>query len=329
MIEKPMRVIGKNRLLRGIITGVLLIPGVKKCFEKIAQSCKAAQVKKELHKFDGKQEAGKINFRHYLPNTEARIERLRRVINARPVAILLPGPSIGELERRISELENCDICYFGVNDFRIMETYILQKINRNLSLAMCTAAPGERLDDNIDFLERREDNIFVSERGSFQAKGMPEGFHLGRFMGKYDKKLLFLNTVPIPVIDGRLVIQVPTQKCPLHFPRQNSLSILLALALIGEASKVVIFGGDGGKTNTGELYFRPSDPGERHFAPEQAIVTDTRVFNETMPSVMDRIYKIYNLRPVEIINCSVQSHYTPFRKTSYDEVFNLLKHFAR
>jgi len=40
---------------------------------------------------------------------------------------------------------------------------------------------------------------------------------------------------------------------------------------------------------------------------------------------MERVYKLYDLEPVDIINCSLQSHYTPLRKLTYDETFALLK----
>jgi len=58
-------------------------------------------------------------------------------------------------------------------------------------------------------------------------------------------------------------------------------------------------------------------------------MADTRAFNITMPLILDRIYEIYNLRPIDIVNCSEQSHYTPFRKLSYDETFALLKSFKK
>jgi hypothetical protein len=124
-------------------------------------------------------------------------------------------------------------------------------------------------------------------------------------------------------------LQAPTIEYPLHFPFQNSLSILLSLALIGEAPMVVVFGGDGGRINGGELYYRGSGEGMPESAAEYNLINDTRVFNASMPWILARIYEIYNLRPVDIINCSLQSHYTPLRKLSYDETFALLKSFKR
>jgi len=323
-----------NKILRKLAIEVVLIPGVKRWCQKIVQFYDIAQVEKELDMFDRKQKVGMMNFSHYLPDTEARIERLRRVIDKRPVAIILPGPSAAELEERITELDDCDICYSSLGAFGVIEKYILQKISRNLSLVMDSAHPGEQMNDIIDFLERQEDNIFISAGESFHRQKMPPGFHLDKFIKKYDKKLLFFTSAfTVLAIKGGLHLLVPSIEYPLHFPRQNSFSILLSLAVIGEASKVVVFGGDGGRINKRELYFKKSGSEHPDSIPEHIIepcmMADTRAFNITMPLILERIYEIYNLRPIDIVNCSEQSHYTSFRKLSYDETFALLKSFKR
>lgn len=275
-----------------------------------------------------------MNFKHYLSDTEERIERLRKLINKRPVAIILPGFSARELEQRIRELKDCDICYSGVNSFSVIEKYVLQKINRNLSIAMCIAYPEAKMDSIIDFLERQEDNIFISEKVSFKKKSfrlVQKNFHLDKFIKKYDEKLLFFNSVVIPFIltmKGRLFPKIPNREHPLHLRSQGSLSSLLCLILIGGASRVVIFGGDGGRINNEELYFRYINPPKTSISQSgiNPYMIDTKAFNATMPLILKRIYKLYNLKPVDIINCSERSHYTPFRKVSYDEAFVLLKH---
>lgn len=334
MFEKLLHMIIMGRILKKIIKKVLLIPVVKIWFDRIVQLYEAVQIEKELDMLNRKQEVCMMNFRHYLPDTEERIERLRQVINKRPVAIILHGHSATELEERITELQNCDICYFSLNAFRAIEKYILQKINRNPSLVMCSAIRSgvdSRMDDIIDFLERQEDNIFISERDSFRPRES-EGFDLDKFIKKYDKKLLFFTYTPIIslISKNELFLRVPSIEYPLHFPRQNFFSVLLSLALIGEAPMVVIFGGDGGRINTRELYY--GECGSRvtpESVQEQSLMLDTKRFNLVMPLMLEKIYKIYNLRPVDIINCSVQSHYTPLRKLSYDETFALLKSFRK
>ena len=330
MFEKLSRLTRTG--LRTIIIRILFTPAIKIWFDRIIWLYEAVQRKKELDMLTSQQV--RLNYRHYLPNTEARIERLRRVINKRPVAILLHGPSIAELETKITKLDDCDICYFGLNSFTGVENHILQQIECNLSLIMCGGPLGlyETINNHnmIDFLERQEDNIFFSERASFHVLEA-EGFNVDKFIKKHDKKLLFYKSVPAVSITTQtgmepLFLLVPSVEYPLHFLRQSSLSLMLSLALIGEAPMVAVFGADGGGISGQELYYRETGS---HDAPEESLTWDTERFNLVMPLMLEKIYKMYNLRPVDIINCSVQSHYTPLRKLSYDETFALLKSFKR
>ncbi len=322
------------KTLKKIVKKLLLIlpvPSFDWALKKLLRFYEVVQAEKEFDMVNRKQV--RLNFNHYLPDTEERIERLRRVINKRPVAIILRGTSVTELEKRITELDGCDICYFTTNVFGIIEKNILQKINRNLSLIMCAAAPGAQMNDIIGFLKRPEDNILVSERDSFHRSGIPEGFDYNKFINKYDEKLLFFTSYISTIAAGvGIFLQVPNMEYPLHFPFQNSFATLLSLAIIGEVPMVAVFGGDGGRINNHRLYFEESDPEYQQFNPdlkkiERSMRDDTKVFNLSMPALLARIYEIYNLNPVDIVNCSEQSHYTPLRKLSYDETFALLKSF--
>lgn len=327
-----------NKILKKIAKKLLLILPVSPIDWAVKKILEFYEEVQTVNTSNKKEEVRPLNFKHYLPGTEERIKKLRKVINKRPVAIVLPGSSVRELEQRIRELKDCDVCYSGLNAFSIVEKHILQKINRNLSIAMCSSYPEIEMNNIIDFLERQEDNIFISAEKSFQLaqrKKALKDFDLDKFIEKYDKKLLFFTFVRTPFIltmRGTLLPQIPNREYPLHFRTINSFSILLSLALIGGASKVVIFGGDGGRINTQEHHFRKSDfeiLRESDFETQnlisQSYMIDTKVFNAMMPLILKRIYKIYNLEPVDIINCSERSHYTPFRKLSYDETFALLK----
>ena len=322
-MQSLLEVFGKIR--NKIARKVIFVPVVRRRLEAINRVYEFDGIAIDGNMLNGKQEVC-LNFRHYLPDTEKRIERLRRVINKRPVAIILHGPSLYELEERITELEDCDICYFGLNDHWVIEKQILQKINHNLSVVMNGGVPITDVIDKSDFLERQEDNILISQRSAFRPPEIAEAVDLDKFIGKYDNKLLFFTSIITSMkINYGLFLPIPSIEYPLHFPKQNSLSLLLSLAVIGKASKVVIFGGDGGRINTGELHFRECHQEYPNPDLEQSFMDDTKTFNATMPSILENIYRIYNLRPVDIVNCSVQSHYTPFRKLSYDETFNLIK----
>jgi len=187
------------------------------------------------------------------------------------------------------------------------------------------------MDNIIDFLERREDNILISVKSSFSSERTPKDFDFDEFIKKYDKKLLFLMSTSklssIVIKQGSVFLQqIPSIKYPLHFLALNSFSALLCLALIGEASKVIIFGADGGRTNPQEVYFKESDSEHQSFTPEQKLMIDAENFNKLMPLILKKTYRTYNLKPVDIVNCSEKSYYTPFRRLSYNETFNLLKY---
>ncbi len=270
-----------------------------------------------------------MNFtsKDYLPHSEKRINHLRKIIDGRPVAILAAGPSIKELERRISELRHADICYVGLNSFTVQETPILEQIGKHLSVVMCSSREGipRAIKDIIDFLNRDDDNMFVSSfwRDTFEL--MESDFDLNQFLSKYDRKLIFF--------DLSWERTVPNSNHPLHFIVSNSLLGLVQLAIIGKASGIVLFGADGGcEKNVKEWYYRQEDPGHRGSAtgeyivgPREDLINDAnKYFNPIAPIAIRNIYETYNLAPIDILNCSENSFYTPFPKVSYDDTFEYL-----
>lgn len=259
-----------------------------------------------------------MNFKSndYLPNSEERIEKLRKIVCGRPVAILAAGPSIKELEKRIDELHNADICYFGLNSF-VQETHILQQIDKHLSIYVdgCSRNIPITIKNIINFLNRDEDNMFVSTfyDNSFELLGTD--FDLNQFISKYDRKLIFISI--------SLERTAPNSNSPLHFILSNTLLILIQLAIIGKASKIVVFGADGYCEKTiEEHYYRQS---ESNYSPRENLINDTNnYFNPIAPIAIRNIYKTYNLAPIDILNCSENSFYTPFPNVSYDDAFEYL-----
>ena len=263
-----------------------------------------------------------INFssKEYLPNSEERLAHLRKIINGRPVAILAAGPSIHELEERIEQLRQADICYFGINKFFVQETHILQKINKQMSVVSCGGREGmpEIISPVIDFFNRDEDNMFISSfwRDPF---GLVNNFNLRQFLDRYDKKLLFFS------IDKRGA--VPNNNYPLHFIESNSLLMQIQMALIGQAQSIVLFGADGhGGEGSKKCYYRHDEyaiPGWSWI--NESLMNDTRhFFNSIAATAIKNTCKTYNLPLINILNCSPKSFYTPFPKISYDEAFEYL-----
>ncbi|PIR72383.1 MAG: hypothetical protein COU42_01390 [Candidatus Nealsonbacteria bacterium CG10_big_fil_rev_8_21_14_0_10_36_24] len=131
-----------SKILKKIVIKILTVSLIKRGLERVCHIYDKIWTEIGFNLFNRKQELSMMDFSHYLPNTKERIERLRKVINKRPVVIILPGSSVRELEQRIRELKDCDVCYLGLSGFWIIEKYILEKINRNLSVVMCAANPG-------------------------------------------------------------------------------------------------------------------------------------------------------------------------------------------
>lgn len=267
-------------------------------------------------------ETKSMNFtsKDYLPNSEKRIERLRKIINRRPVAILAAGPSIKQLEDRIEELKHADICYFGFNRF-IQEKFISRQIVKSLSVFMQSTGPflREYINDVISFLNRDEQNLFVSSFFNDTFSFMDNSFDLDCFLNRYDEKLLFFGV--------GLDRTVPSEDQPLHFPWGNSLMLLIQLALIGKASRIVLFGADGGcKENSNQTHYR-----ENEYYPVQdrdmkkLLAWDVNMgFNPILPISIRNIYKTYKIPSIDILNCSKESFYTPFPIISYDDAFEYL-----
>jgi len=262
--------------------------------------------------------------RDYLPNSEKRVKHLQEIVAGRPVAILAAGPSIYELEHRIDELCDADICYFGLNSYTVQEVHILQKISKHFSVVMCSSREGipKIIGDITNFLDRDEDNMFISSiwRATFELMGVD--FDLKQFFIKYNKKLIFFS------LD--FATTFPNSNYPLHFIVSNSLLVLMQMAVIGKASSIVLFGADGGfKEGTEEWYHRQGDIGHRGPAdmfkcdyivgPKETLVDDTnKYFNPIAQIALDNLYKTYGFSPTEILNCSEDSFYTVFPKISYD-----------
>lgn len=263
-----------------------------------------------------------MNFtsKEYLPNSEERIRRLQKVIRGRPVAIFAAGPSLKELEGRIGQLGNMDICYAGLNNFSIAEQRILKQIKRQFSLIICGCSRDlpDKMESITIFLDRKEDNMFISTFCNDAFSLVGNNFNLNSFLVKYDKKLIFLS-----VSKSIAERQFPNGNFPLHFIVTNTLMCMVQMAIIGGAPKIVLFGADGYcKDNVEKYYYCHDSYGiSRH----QALIDDTnKLVNPVVPVGIKNLYRTYNLRPIDIVNCSEESFYTVFPKVSYDDCFDWL-----
>lgn len=269
-----------------------------------------------------------MNFLHevYLPEAQKRVAHLRKIIAGRPVAILAAGPSIQELEKRIEQLRNKDICYFGINKFFVQETHILHKINKQMSVVSLSGREGMAAAINpiIDFLNRDDDNMFISSFYGDAFGLLGTDFNLSQFLNKHDKKLLFFS-LGSPK-------NLPSDEQPLHFLKSNTLLLLIQLALIGKAESIILFGADGhGGQGSDKYYYRQNEYSIKGWSGvNESLMNDTRHFFNNIASIaIKNTCKTYGLNLVNILNCSTDSYYTPFQKISYDDAIEYLANGKR
>jgi len=262
-----------------------------------------------------------VNFSHYLPATPKRIKRLRKICKGKIIAIMTPGASLYGLQERIEELKDYDILYASLNKNVIYEKYILSNINRNIKILMNSANPDFRIQEIMDFLERDDDNVFISERRNYIEKS---GDNLLKLYNNYDEKLLFFTSI-------NTWNERPNAEYPLHFLAQNSLSILILVALIAIPEAIVLFGADGGgdTKETSKLYWM-NDSMEVHpdgLLPWQSLKRDIAWFNYYTTDIIERVRNLFETGDVPILNCSEKSLIDVFPKLSYDETIKYIKEY--
>ena len=258
------------------------------------------------------------NRAEYLPDAEEKVARLQALVKGRPVAILAAGPSIKQLEERIGELANEDICYFGFNKFT-QEEHILKQIGERLTLFMASDREciPPVMDDIFKFLDRGDRNIFLSSfwRNTFELTKID----INQFIKTYDKKLLFFSLKAMPYNAS------PNSNEPLHFFVGNSLQILIQIAMISKSPRIVLFGADGGyPKGATECYYRQGEYWDKKGVNE-ALIFDTNWFNVIMPVSCRNTCETFGLMPPEIINCLSESNYNVFPRVTYDEAIKYLK----
>ena len=137
-----------------------------------------------------------FNSPNILPLSKNRIRALRRIINGRKVAILVGGSSLYEFQERIEEFRKHDVCFFGINRF-IQEEYILSEINKSYSIFMCSVREflPNYFDRILNFLDRDEDNMFISSlyRDTFGA--FSDTFDYDNFNNIYDRYFPSIYTI--------------------------------------------------------------------------------------------------------------------------------------
>jgi len=249
-------------------------------------------------------------------------EILTNIIQNRTVAICAHGKSLEILEERITELKDYNICWASLNLFTIVEDYILSKIDKKLDLMLDSSTIAQQLMKRFEeerriprlekFLSRPEKNLWLTTEGLLRDQLRPLGY--GEFLERFRHKILVLDKVYYP----------------MHVP--NSVSLLICAAAIGGAKKIVLFGYDGYwgtyQENINSFYKPEEIAIERQYSIgntiDSDISKDTTNFNNYFWGIYLKWCAKYEIKPVEIFNCSSDSLYNVFPIINYNNLHQVL-----
>ena len=254
------------------------------------------------------------------------MNRLEKVIRGRPVAIMLNGASIVELERHIESLAESDICWASLGAFNMMEDFILSKIDKRLDIVFDCATVANafsesyetqhRLPRITEFLSRGDNNLWVTSTGLMNdsiKKYMPN------IVTKYGRKI------------DRIDKYFPEKRIGEFMNVPNSATLLLASALIGGASKIIFFGLDGyvkaEPCPSGSCYHPELIEIERKAALgktyDPGINRDTVYFQKRLPKIVRKYREEFD-NWAKIYNCSPRTVYDIIRKITYSDLKDIL-----
>jgi len=226
--------------------------------------------------------------------------RIRGVVADRPVWVLLHGKSIQELENRIGQFRNHNICYASVNNFPIVEDNILAKINKRLDIIHCSS--GYRVQQRIPmmegFLARPDNNTMITQLNTLSSI---EHYTGGTFVKRFREKVWLMQQ------DLK--------------PGMSSIAYLLRILIEANTRQVILFGADGSTATAGDMkgmirgYYHPEvfNNGTRTATD---IVHDTIKLNSYMRTLMAAA-KTHN---TQVLNCSPDSTVKYIRKINYDDL---------
>ena len=244
-----------------------------------------------------------------------KIEQLKKTVNNRVVGIMSHGKSIEELEKRIVEFKDFNVCWASFNLFSVMEDFILNRIHKKLDLVL-DGCPSKSV--GFDINVRIKDFKRIINRGTLfiSSKSLLEPYK--DFYNEYKDKIIFLGELfPIPI---------------QYSPNSSICILIYVLALCG-ASKIILFGYDGYKDKNKWInsYYKKDIQIKRQYSIKGTtnpfpvgVSSHKQDFEKYFMKSYEFLRDNYNIQLPEIINCSNISIYNTFKKVSYDELKEIL-----
>ena len=257
------------------------------------------------------------------------IKKLKDIIKGRTVAIIARGGSVKELNERIEEFKDYDICWTSMNLFTPAEN-ILAKIGKELEIVSdCSTVanrdiyePQVRFPRFKRFLEKENNLLFISQ------VVINECFKRDNFFQTFQRYINKIATIE------DLFFSSNGQKEIWNAP-PNSITLLLAACIAGGAKKILLFGYDGlkGKDSADrtfldkhvvDTYYLSDLEGEDRLVAAKSkeigsLATDSFFFERDWKEI-ERIYKQTFNNECDIVNCSPNTMFTVIKKIDYNNI---------
>lgn len=265
----------------------------------------------------------------YPADMPEKISKLQSIVNGRDIAVFGSGPSLAGFAAHAGDFVRHDLCYFGFNNAPVPERSILERIGRRFSLALMTSQ--EVMNSHAswvhDFVGREEENLFMLKNDVMEGFS-PVNMRNLKFQSDYWPRLFFFRSCQDCA---------PTPQDPLNIPSYTTLSVVLALAVLGRPRRIFLFGCDGARPNlrpdhdarTQAVYYRQEEGGYSRYDASNAdyrnwLARDTIMFDDLAQSSIEAISCMFGFEPPEIYNCSPDSAFTSFPRIDYPECLDLL-----
>jgi len=249
------------------------------------------------------------------------ITKLREKTKNKTVGIVVLGKSIYELEKRIEEFKDKDICWVGIGQFDIV-TFI------NFDIVFDTASVPEsrlkhyepmRIGRINKYLSQDQNKIWITSGGL--KRDVIDRLKYTDFWEQYSNQILFVDSL------------FPRETIGKFMDVPNSLTLCVGAMIAGLAKNIIIFGCDGynGPTDTGEgvlSYYKPEEIKKERMAAlgsieDPGINRDTKTFENKFKDCYLRYATQFDNFP-DVFNCSSNTIYTHIRKIDFDDVKTIL-----
>ena len=244
------------------------------------------------------------------------------IVNKRICAIIAHGNSIYELQRRMQEFKNLDICWVGIGQFDTIEKYIMEPAGKSLDIVFdCGSVPDARskkyeLNQRIPRLEyylgKNDRKLWITTFGA--VRDGIKRFSIDEFWSKYENQTLMIDSL------------FPRDQVPKYMCVPNSLTLCVGAMIGAKAKKIILFGCDGYKgtpTDGINSYYRPDEVKKERLAAlgsieDKGINRDTNAFEGLFKDRYIRFADYFQYYPA-VFNCSPNSVFECIPKINYDQ----------